>query len=118
MRFRIYQIDLSRAARHMAFVDLETVLSCHDSGVDSGIYDCIYDGIADLHDLEDVYALFNSRPAGFTGHSLSVSDVVEIITADEIVPGFYYCDSIGFKRITFDSSKTRDRVHKETEEQA
>lgn len=52
--------------------------------------------------LEDVFVLFQSgRPEGFQGHSLSVSDVVEVEDAASITPGFYFCDSIGFKEIPF-----------------
>ena len=52
--------------------------------------------------LEDVFVLFNSgRPEDFRGHSLSVSDVVEVEDAASITPGFYFCDSIGFKEIPF-----------------
>ena len=44
--------------------------------------------------LDDIYMMFNvSRPDDFTGHSLSVSDVVEY-NGD-----FYYCDDIGWKKL-------------------
>lgn len=44
---------------------------------------------------ELLFMLFNSseRPEGFTGRSMSVSDVV-IIDTD-----VYYCDEIGFKKL-------------------
>jgi len=46
-------------------------------------------------DLEAVYERFNlRRPAGFQGHSLSVSDVVEVGGR------FYYCDAVGFVDVT------------------
>ena len=49
-----------------------------------------------------MFVLFQSgRPEGFQGHSLSVSDVVEVEDAASITPGFYFCDSIGFKEIPF-----------------
>ncbi|MCL6564382.1 MAG: hypothetical protein K6U87_15410 [Firmicutes bacterium] len=42
-------------------------------------------------DPEAVYERFNlERPAGFRGHSLSISDLVE--TGGR----FYYCDTVGF----------------------
>ena len=48
--------------------------------------------------LEDIYYRFNvSRPAGFTGHSLSVSDVI-VINAGQTKRAFY-CDRIGFKEM-------------------
>ena len=53
-------------------------------------------------DLEEVYTQFNlDPPEGFSGHSMSVSDVVvEGKTA-------FFCDSIGFRPVTFDESAAR-----------
>ena len=45
--------------------------------------------------LEDLYQKFNiDHPADFKGHSLSVSDVVELDGK------FYYCDNVGWLDIT------------------
>lgn len=49
--------------------------------------------------LERIFEIFNlNHPEGFKGHSLSVSDVVEIIDDGEN-SGFYYCDNFGWKKI-------------------
>lgn len=46
--------------------------------------------------LEKIYMKFNtSRPEDFTGHSLSVSDLVKI---EEV--GIFFCDSFGWKKIS------------------
>lgn len=46
--------------------------------------------------LEDIFAMFNtSWPNDFTGHSLSVSDVVVLVRAG--CKAAYYVDSAGFK---------------------
>ena len=61
--------------------------------------------------LEDVFVLFHSgRPDGFRGHSLSVSDVVEVEDAASMTPGFYFCDSVGFKEIPFQPELASDVV--------
>lgn len=53
-------------------------------------------------DLEDVYRIFNTEcPWDFKGHSLSVSDVVEVVEGPGMAPGFYFCDCIGFQRVEF-----------------
>ena len=45
--------------------------------------------------LENFYCIFNEeRPADFTGHSLSVSDIIAL--KREGVVSYHYCDSIGF----------------------
>lgn len=48
---------------------------------------------------EDVYMVFNvQRPSDFTGHSLSVSDVVVFRNGADA--SAWFCDSIGFTDIT------------------
>lgn len=48
--------------------------------------------------LESLYTKFNiDHPADFTGHSLSVSDIVALKTDD--VVSFHYVDSIGFREL-------------------
>ena len=45
--------------------------------------------------LENFYCIFNNdHPADFTGHSLSVSDIIAL--KREGVVSYHYCDSIGF----------------------
>lgn len=70
-------------------------------------YRCVFDGHLWAFSCEDVYRALNERvkPAGYTGHSLSVGDVVEIVENARLeldpahdAPGLYFCDSIGFKR--------------------
>ena len=81
-----------------------------EQGVDSEIYDKVYEGTIDGSSLEDVFCTFNfSRPVGFKGHSLSVSDIVEVIQSSETEPGFYFCDSIGFQKVEFDTSRVPDK---------
>ena len=48
--------------------------------------------------LEDLYTRFNiDRPKDFTGHSMSVSDVVVLNQSGQETA--YYCDSFGFEEI-------------------
>ena len=49
--------------------------------------------------LEDIYQKFNgdSRPEDFTGHSLSVSDIVAIKQDGHV--SYHYCDSFGFQQL-------------------
>lgn len=52
---------------------------------------------------EKLYWLYNrdERPAGYTGRSMSVSDIVELWDNSEAEPTktIWYCDSIGFQQI-------------------
>lgn len=67
-------------------------------------YDVVYDGELDTNELEAIYSKFNiDHPEGFTGHSLSISDVVELY--DDSGSAFHYVDRIGFKEIEFGSNE-------------
>ena len=62
-----------------------------------------------------MFDLFQSgKPDNFRGHSLSVSDVVEVEDAASITPGFYFCDSFGFKEIPFQPELAADAVRGST----
>ena len=66
--------------------------------LDLGNYQMVYDGTVESNNLEDIYSQFNlSHPPGYMGHSLSMSDIVELY--DEGGSDFYYCDRIGFQQI-------------------
>ena len=64
--------------------------------VDRQNYDLVYTAPLDgKTTLEDIYRTFNlDRPADFTGHSLSVSDVVVLTRSGK--EEAHYCDSFGF----------------------
>lgn len=63
-------------------------------------YAVLFDGELQTNDLEEIYTIFNQHhPQGFEGHSLSMSDVVELY--DDNVSEFHYVDRFGFKGIQF-----------------
>ena len=67
----------------------------------------MFAGAVEADTLEGVYQMFNCDcPDGFRGHSLSVSDVVEIVGDKDA--GFYFCDSIGFQRVEFDPDQAQE----------
>ena len=103
MRIRVFQIDDSLDYNKHKFMSYDHVMK--KGGVDSLIYRQVYGGIVNCSDIESVFALCNTNPPpGYCGHSLSVSDIVEIEDGDDF--GFYYCDSIGFKKVSFDIEQT------------
>ena len=105
MRINIYQIDGDKDTNRVKFDNYRRTME--NGGIDPSIYKCVFHGDAD-GDLENVYTLFNQsdRPGTFQGHSLSVSDVVEVIgDSEDVEEGRYFVDSVGFKKIEFDSSQ-------------
>ncbi len=103
MKITIYQINSDRDENHMKFMAHNKLEKFQGSSeVDSKIYDKIYEKEVRCNSLEEVYQMFNlNRPQDFKGHSLSVSDVVEVSGNEKIEDGFYFCDSIGFKKVSF-----------------
>lgn len=103
MNIRIYQVNMSRDTNRIAFMNYEHLPKFQGSQeIDSAVYDKVFEGDVQCETIEDVYAMFNqNHPKGYKGRSLSVSDVVEVIESDSMKSGFYFCDSIGFKEISF-----------------
>lgn len=63
-------------------------------------YQLVYDGEVGTNDLEELYTKFNlDHPPGYTGHSLSMSDVLELY--DEDGSTFHYVDRFGFQKVDF-----------------
>jgi len=67
--------------------------SYDNSKINPEIYEKVFSGcINELYTLEDVYTKFNTDiPRSHYGHSLSVSDIVEVIDSDVTKSGFYFC---------------------------
>lgn len=101
MRIKVFQIDDKLDRYNTLFRDYESVMKVAGR-VDPSIYKTIYDGNVDTENLESAFILCNeNHPVGYNGHSMSVSDVVQLEDGS-----CHYCDSFGFKELTdFDSSK-------------
>ena len=116
MKIRIYQVNLGRDEDRTAFMGMgerEHFLSSPD--IDSSIYDCVFDGDVDCNGLENIFQKFSiDHPDGYRGRSLSVSDVVEIVEAEGVETGFYFCDSIGFDMVNFDPEQAMPLEQNET----
>ena len=110
--FSIYQINVDRDTANVCFIGMESLEKIKGTKkVNAAAYDRVYDGKMDCISLENIYQKFNvDHPADYTGRSLSVSDVVEIRESDTLKPGFYFVDSIGFKKISFDKSLCKEPV--------
>lgn len=78
MRINVYQIDHERDAHNVGFMDMKWTTE-HAGQIDPSIYKTVYEGDVDCRDIEDVFDKFNhDRPPNLFGHSMSVSDVVEV----------------------------------------
>ena len=102
MKIKIYQINSERDSKRIKFFSYDSIKQL--VGIDyltRDLYDEVFSGEVNCQNLEEIYQLFNlTRPEGFTGHSLSMTDIVEILD-DTGLKGCHFCDWIGFKKIKF-----------------
>lgn len=105
MKIKIWQICMERDTSGLAFMSMTMRKERDCAEVDLSIYNKVFEGDVDANGLEDVFSTFNAdyrtMHQDYKGRSLSVSDVVEVVDAPvgSVEPGYWFCDSIGFKRV-------------------
>ena len=96
--FSIYQLKNGDETLDYRFEPLDSI---HRNGlsVDSANYELVYTApLTERDSLESIYTRFNmDRPADFTGHSLSVSDIV--VLHQDGKDTAHYCDRFGFSQV-------------------
>ncbi len=97
-RFGIYQLKDAEETRDIRFMAMD-YLEMKGIPVSKENYTLVYTGeLKEGMSLEDIYTRFNiDRPADFTGHSLSVSDVVVLHQDGKNTS--HYVDSVGYREI-------------------
>lgn len=97
-RFGIYQLKDTEETRDIRFMAMD-YLEMKGVPVSRENYELVYTGeLAEGMSLEDIYTRFNiDHPADFTGHSLSVSDVVVLHQDGENTS--HYVDSVGYREV-------------------
>lgn len=112
-QFGIYQITARDPEHDYRFMNLDFVKR-HGMEVNCADYELVYTAPLTENDtLEAIYECFNiQRPADFTGHSLSVSDVVVLNDGKSIKA--CYVDSIGFAELPDFFKKRKMDLKKET----
>ncbi len=109
MRIRLYQIDTALEREFVKYLSYENTIR-RIGAIDPKMYRVVFEGEVECADPEEVYKLFNvgEKPANYHGASMSVSDVLYVMGGTNVIPGFYFCDTIGFKKIDFDPEKVSD----------
>ena len=112
-QFGIYQITARDPEHDYRFMNLDFVKR-HEMEVNRADYELVYTAPLTENDtLEAIYERFNiQRPADFTGHSLSVSDVVVLNDGKSIKA--CYVDSIGFAELPDFFKERKMDLQKET----
>ena len=112
-QFGIYQITARDSEHDYRFMNLDFVKR-HGLEVNRADYELVYTApLTEKDTLEAIYERFNiQRPANFTGHSLSVSDVVVLNDGKSIKA--CYVDSIGFAELPDFFKERKMDLQKET----
>ena len=96
--FSIYQLKGGNETLDYRFEPLDSI---HRNGLSVKLenYELVYEApLTAKDDLESIYTRFNvDRPADFTGHSLSVSDIVVLHQGGKDTA--HYCDRAGFSEV-------------------
>ena len=96
--FSIYQLKGGNETLDYRFEPLDSI---HRNGlsVKPENYELVYEApLTEKDNLESIYTRFNvDRPADFTGHSLSVSDIVVLHQGGKDTA--HYCDRAGFSEV-------------------
>ena len=101
--YAIYQLKRDDATADIRFMNSDYL---REKGIEPQYenYELVYTGAltqdgSQIEKLEDLYRIFNiEHPQDFTGHSLSISDIVALKQAG--VVSYHYVDSIGYKELT------------------
>ena len=101
--YAIYQLKRDDTTADIRFMNSEYL---QKKGIEPQYenYELVYTGAltkdgSQVEKLENLYRIFNiEHPQDFTGHSLSVSDIVALKQAG--VVSYHYVDSIGYKELT------------------
>ena len=97
-RYGIYQINSGQEERGYQFLSLEATKEMGFT-VDGKDYQMVYsERLRDATTLDNLFERFNiERPNDFTGHSMSVSDVIIMNRGGRLTA--YYVDSFGFTEL-------------------
>ena len=109
MRITIYQIIPELDQDRLMFMPLSYFQKVGYPSPPAEIYESVFCGETEVATLEEIYRTFNRKDEadtcylekiGFTGHSMSVSDILEIQDSPA-ESRFYFCDTFGFPQISF-----------------
>ena len=98
---KLYQIIHDERNRAFIFEDYECVRNAFKERSPSEIYECVFDGLLEVRNPEEVFQVFNfAHPDGYKGRSMSVSDIV-VFEYSNGKKTAYFCARFGFKIIAY-----------------
>lgn len=109
MDIKLYQINLDREdGRSFRTLENLALMEPDPKMIRSDMYDCVFEGEVECNDLEEVFMYFNTDEIdGFTGRSMSVSDVV-VVREEGGENAAYFCDNVGFTLVSFNMELAKE----------
>lgn len=109
MIVKIWKINPKKDTQRVQYMSLD-ILNRLGRKIDSAIYDLAYVNQFGFDGLEELFTLTNDKQLKYRGQwytlpqnykikPLIISDVVQVITSEEMKPGFYYVDLKGYKKL-------------------
>lgn len=93
LKIRVFQMNDDYERNFRSFEENQKL-----GGIKAENYHQVYGGTVFAKNIDDVFRLCNIElPPGYLGHSMSVSDVVEVCEGKN--KGFYYADPIGWQKL-------------------
>ena len=93
MEIELYQISPEKDINLHLFMNYNFAMKY--GGIDYNSYELVFKGEVNAKKLDDIYRIFNlEHPEGYTGRSMSVSDIVYVEGL-----GCFFCDSYGFMKL-------------------
>ena len=111
-KFRVYQLGLEGIEAHpFAFRSMEIMLKAGYQQPPAGSYRLVYDGeLIHPRGWTEQAVMRRIRehcndylPEGYQGHSMTMSDILELYDGDN--RDFFYCDEDGFTPVRFDAEQ-------------
>ena len=107
-KYRIYQMDIENAEAGLAFMDYDFLKARGYERPPAEYYRLVYESEIEVKGpgnlLEKLFRIFNlEHPEDYSARSMSVSDIVEFYGNGK--REFFFCDSIGFQMVDFDTDK-------------
>lgn len=98
MRIRLLQLGIDSKGLFMGLDEARGM-----GLFDASNYHCVWEGeVPDQSTLDNIYCEFNDKHHdGYKGHSLSVSDIIEVIGGSDLYGdgSRFYVDNIGFQEV-------------------
>ncbi len=105
VHYKIYQLDRSKPfGKEYVFTNSQAWIE-NNKNVNLDDYEFVYESTIEVNDyertdivLDNIYTKLNfNKPDDYHCHSLSVSDIIAIVSENETI--FYFVDSMGYKTV-------------------